>query len=55
MYDEKETIKEIEDLRYRLTISANEKGFTHNETIVLSQALDCLLNKYNKENSKQLK
>ena len=55
MYEKEETIKLIEELRYKLTISANEKGFTHDDTIVLSQALDSLLNKYNMENSKQLK
>jgi len=46
MYIKKPTLQEIENLRHLLVKSANDKGFTNDETIHVSQRLDYLLNRY---------
>lgn len=40
-------MQQIEDLREQLSKLASEKGYTHKETINISQQLDRLLNQYN--------
>lgn len=40
-------MEDIECLRRKLTQLGYNKGYTHEETIKVSQELDCLLNKLN--------
>lgn len=46
MYPNDKLLKRIEFLRQQMTEVATEKGFTHLESIELSQELDQLLNLY---------
>ncbi|UJL47781.1 aspartyl-phosphate phosphatase Spo0E family protein [Virgibacillus sp. NKC19-16] len=46
MYPEDKLLKRIEFLRQQMTEVATEKGFTHIDSIELSQELDLLLNHY---------
>lgn len=48
MCDQDITLRQIENVRQRLWELADEKGFTHNETVTVSQTLDSLLNQYNR-------
>lgn len=41
-----ELLDQIERLRNKMTVTALEKGFTHKESISISQELDRLLNLY---------
>ncbi|AIF43921.1 aspartyl-phosphate phosphatase Spo0E family protein [Virgibacillus sp. SK37] len=40
-------LKRIEFLRHKMTEVALEKGFTHTDSVAISQELDHLLNLYN--------
>ncbi|WP_373895862.1 Spo0E family sporulation regulatory protein-aspartic acid phosphatase [Virgibacillus natechei] len=46
MYPDHKLLKRIELLRQQMTEVATEKGFTHIDSIELSQELDKLLNLY---------
>lgn len=49
--DEEQAVlkQQIEELRVKLNQLADEKGYTHTETIITSQKLDKLLNKFNEQ------
>lgn len=47
MNEEKILLNEIEILRVQLTELVNKKGYTHNDTVEISQQLDFLINRYN--------
>ena len=48
----KKLLDQINSLKSHLVETANLKGFTHSDTIKISQELDILLNKYQKNKYK---
>lgn len=42
------SLNQIETMRMKMIALADEKGHTHEDTVVASQLLDKLLNEYNK-------
>jgi len=46
MYCKDVTLDQIENMRLELLLLAEEKGHTHEDTVIASQLLDNLLNEY---------
>lgn len=49
MYPNDEILKQIEQLRVKMTEVVNKQGLTSKEALAISQEIDILLNKYNRQ------